>query len=315
MSRYAGVWVGLKCVHDTVESSAVVEAGPDRVRHRPARRSFALPPDGLSIRPSDDRVPQEERLHMHKLPAVKAFARANAINRIVMQGGQGAEARHRGRGQGLSRRRARRSTISASTRRRRRSSASGCSRSAWSGRSSRRPSRDFAKGLATIMVVEEKRSLIEAQLRDILYAEEKRPAVIGKPDESGRLLFAPHRRAGAEPDRPRHRRPHPATARRPPAPRPCRIRVVGAQPGRSRGPRSLFLRRLPAQFLDRAARRRARLCRHRLPLAGAVRAGPQDRRRHPHGRRGRQLGGRGALLDARPCLPEHGRRHLQPLRA
>ena len=31
LSRHAGVWVGLKCVHDTVESSAVVEAGPDRV--------------------------------------------------------------------------------------------------------------------------------------------------------------------------------------------------------------------------------------------------------------------------------------------
>ena len=139
MSRYAGVWVGLKCVHDTVESSAVIEAGPERGATVPPK-DFMLPPDGLSIRPNDDRVPQEERLHAHKIPAVKAFARANAIDRIVMQGGQGAEARHRGRRQGLSRRRARRSTISASTRPRRRSSVSACSRSAWSGRSSRRPS-------------------------------------------------------------------------------------------------------------------------------------------------------------------------------
>ena len=103
MSRYAGVWVGLKCVHDTVESSAVIEAGPERGATVPPK-DFTLPPDGLSIRPNDDRVLQEERLHVHKIPAVKAFARANAIDRIVMRGGQGAEARHRGRRQGLSRR-------------------------------------------------------------------------------------------------------------------------------------------------------------------------------------------------------------------
>ena len=42
------------------------------------------------------------------------------------------------------------------------------------------------------MVVEEKRSLIEAQIRDILYAEEIRPAVIGKTDEAGKTLFASH---------------------------------------------------------------------------------------------------------------------------
>ena len=52
--------------------------------------------------------------------------------------------------------------------------------------------KDFARGLSTIMVVEEKRSLIEAQLRDILYAEEARPTVIGKQDEQGKTLFAPH---------------------------------------------------------------------------------------------------------------------------
>ena len=67
--------------------SAVVEAGLDRVN--PVFPQEPLPPPGgLSIRPSDDRFVQEERLHMHKIPAVKAFARANAINRIVMRGGE-----------------------------------------------------------------------------------------------------------------------------------------------------------------------------------------------------------------------------------
>ena len=76
---------------------------------------------------------------------------------------------------------------------------------------------------------------------------------------------------------------------------------------------AVFLLRLPAQHLDRGAGRHARLCRHRLPFHGAV-DGPQHARLHPDGRRGRQLDRRGAVLQARACVPEPRRRHLQPLR-
>jgi len=190
MSRHAGVWVGLKCVHDTVESSAVVEAGLDRVN--PVFPKEPVPPEGgLSIRPNDDRVVQEERLHMHKLPAVKAFARANGINRIVLRGGEGAtfgivaagkaylDVRQALDDLGIDEARAARLGL--------RLLKIGM---VWPLEP--QSIRGFAKGLTTIMVVEEKRSLIEAQLRDILYAEEARPAVIGKEDEQGRTLFAPH---------------------------------------------------------------------------------------------------------------------------
>ena len=64
-----------------------------------------------------------------------------------------------------------------------------------------------------------------------------------------------------------------------------------------RGPQALVLLGLPAQHLDPAARGRARLRRHRLPLHGAV-DGARDRGLHPHGRRGRELDRRGAVLDA-----------------
>ncbi len=190
MSRHAGVWVGLKCVHDTVESSAVVEAGLDRVTPIFPTEP-ALPPGGLSIRPSDDRVVQEERLHMHKLPAVKAFARANGLNRIVLRGGERPSLGIVAAGKayldvaqalddlGIDEVKAARLGI--------RLLKVGM---VWP----LEPSivRDFARGLSTIMVVEEKRSLLEAQLRDILYAEESRPAIIGKQDERGNTLFAPH---------------------------------------------------------------------------------------------------------------------------
>ncbi len=190
LSRHAGVWVGLKCVHDTVESAAVVEAGPDRVSPVfPAEP--APPPGGLSIRPSDDRFAQEERLHMHKLPAVKAFARANGLNRIVFRGGEAPRLGIVAAGKayldvrqalddlGIDELRAARLGI--------RLLKLGM---VWP----LEPTilRDFAQGLSTIMVVEEKRSLIEAQLKDILYKEESRPLVIGKTDEEGKTLFAPH---------------------------------------------------------------------------------------------------------------------------
>ena len=65
----------------------MVEAGPERGRTQ-IPRHHKLPPDGLNIRPHDDRFAQEERLHARKIPAVLAFARANALNAIVMQGGK-----------------------------------------------------------------------------------------------------------------------------------------------------------------------------------------------------------------------------------
>ncbi len=190
MSRHAGVWVGLKCVHDTVESSAVVEAGLDRIE--PVTPTDPVPPPGgLAIRPSDDRIVQEERLHMYKLPAVKAFARANGLNRLVMRGGERPtlgiiaagkaylDVRQALDDLGIDEVKAARLGI--------RLLKIGM---VWPLEET--AVRDFARGLSTIMVVEEKRSLIEAQLRDILYAEENRPAVIGKQDEQGRSLFAPH---------------------------------------------------------------------------------------------------------------------------
>ena len=184
LSRYAGVWVALKCIHDTVESSAVVEAGPERVSTI-IPKDHKLPPGGLNIRPSDDRVPQEERLHSHKMPAVLAFTRANAINRIVMAGGKAPkfgivapgksylDVRQALDDLGIDEVQASKLGI--------RLLKIGM---VWP----LEPGiiRDFAKGLDTILVVEEKRSLIEAQMRDILYTEENRPEVIGK------VLFPAH---------------------------------------------------------------------------------------------------------------------------
>ena len=94
MSRFSGAWVALKCVHDTVESTASIPVDPDAAADR-AADDYAPPPGGLNIRWPDNglgqrmALAQEERVHVHKLEAARAFARANRLDRVVL-GGEGA---------------------------------------------------------------------------------------------------------------------------------------------------------------------------------------------------------------------------------
>src|SRR5690606_21375562 len=83
MSRYAGVWVAMKCVTDIVEASASVDIDPDRVQ--PATpQDFTMPEGGLNIRWPDTPLHQEARLLDFKLYAALAYARANNLNRVVL---------------------------------------------------------------------------------------------------------------------------------------------------------------------------------------------------------------------------------------
>jgi indolepyruvate ferredoxin oxidoreductase len=80
MSRYAGVWVGMKCITDIVEVSASVEVDPFRLE-LVLPQDFRMPPDGLNIRLPDTPLQQEARLLDYKLYAALAYARANNLNR------------------------------------------------------------------------------------------------------------------------------------------------------------------------------------------------------------------------------------------
>ena len=187
LSRYASVWVGLKCMHDTVESAAVVEAGPGRIVPI-VPKDHPLPEGGLSIRTHDDRVPQEVRLHKYKIPAVLAFARANWLNSIEFSGGRNAKIGIVAAGKSYLDVRQALEDLGIDE-----------AQAAQVGLRLLKlgmvwplePSiiKSFAKGLETIIVVEEKRSFIETQLKDILYTDKKRPVVIGKTDEAGASLF------------------------------------------------------------------------------------------------------------------------------
>ncbi|MCP4384233.1 MAG: indolepyruvate ferredoxin oxidoreductase family protein [Hyphomicrobiales bacterium] len=187
MSRFTGVWVGLKCVKDTVESTATVDGSLDR-QSTVIPGGFTMPPGGLSIRPGDPPVAQEERLHESKLPAVLAFLRANVPDRLVLAGGRAPRIGVITAGKsyldvlqalddlGIDEARA---------------AAHGLKLLKLACTWPLEPStiRRFAVQLDMIVVVEEKRGLIEAQVKEILYGGRVVPTVVGKRDEEGRWLL------------------------------------------------------------------------------------------------------------------------------
>ncbi len=81
LSRFSGLWVGLKTMKDTIEVTSVVDGDPDRMTL--VRPDFDMPADGLNIRLSDDRFQQEDRIIDYKRFAAEAFSHANKMDKRV----------------------------------------------------------------------------------------------------------------------------------------------------------------------------------------------------------------------------------------
>ncbi len=186
MSRYAGVWVGMKCITDIVEVSASVDVDPLRVQIQ-LPEDFILPADGLNIRLADTPLQQEARLLDYKLYAALAYARANKLNRelwhvpqrdarfgIMTSGKAYLDTRQALSDLGLTE--------------------AVCQRiglrlfkvgMVWPLEST--GTQQFAEGLDEILVVEEKRQVLEYQLKEELFSwigsGKKIPRVVGKFDD------------------------------------------------------------------------------------------------------------------------------------
>ncbi|WP_283967835.1 indolepyruvate ferredoxin oxidoreductase family protein [Tritonibacter sp. AK171] len=81
LSRFSGLWVGLKTMKDTIEVTSVVDGDPNRIALKTP--DIDLPADGLNIRLDDDRFRQEDRIIDHKRFAAEAFSHANKMDKRV----------------------------------------------------------------------------------------------------------------------------------------------------------------------------------------------------------------------------------------
>ncbi|MFT4268347.1 MAG: indolepyruvate ferredoxin oxidoreductase family protein, partial [Xenophilus sp.] len=182
MSRFAGVWAGMKTIQEIVESSATAMIDPERAGIV-IPTDFEMPPGGLHIRWPDAPLEQEARLMHYKWYAVLAYIRANRLNHNVIEGPHDRygimasgkaynDTRQALHDLGLDDAACRQLGI--------RLHKVGV---VWPLEA--QLTREFAAGLQEILVVEEKRQVIEYQLKEELYnwRPDVRPNVLGKFDE------------------------------------------------------------------------------------------------------------------------------------
>eukprot|EP00911_Craspedida_sp_UC1_P000865 UC1_evm3s657 len=195
MSRYSGAWVGLKTTPDVMDSTSTVSTEhEDMIIHVPTPDVHTLPAGGVHARFPDDRFAQEERLLEAKLPAVAAFARANAIDRTVII--RGPRTRLGIVTTGKSYLDTRRALLNLGlTDERCQELGVALYKVGMPWPLEPEGFRNFAAGLEEVLVVEEKRAVLEPQITEQLFnlpAGERPQRVTGKRDGTGRPLLRSH---------------------------------------------------------------------------------------------------------------------------
>ncbi len=181
MSRFSGVWSGMKTIQEIVESSASAVIDPERVNI--VLPEFEMPRGGLHIRWPDDALSQEARLFDYKWYAALAYVRANRLNYNVIEG---PNDRFGLIASGKAYNDTRQALLDLGL------DDATCQRVGirlhkvsvvWP--LDAQLTREFATGLQEILVVEEKRQVIEYQLKEELYnwRADVRPNVLGKFNE------------------------------------------------------------------------------------------------------------------------------------
>jgi len=186
LSRYSGMWVGFKAISETVESAASIELAPLPAFALPG--DFTPPPGGLHYRWPDFPGPQIEERLIAKKDAALAFARVNRVDRqvlgdaearfgIVSTGKAHLDLLEALRLLGIDERRAREIGI-------------GVYKVGMVWPLEPRGAMEFVHGKREILVVEEKRGIVESQLKEHFYdyPGSKPECMVGKFDQTGAPL-------------------------------------------------------------------------------------------------------------------------------
>jgi indolepyruvate ferredoxin oxidoreductase len=184
LSRYCGSWVALKAITDNMDSAISADIDPQRVKIV-IPESFELPQGGVHARLDDTPLAQEERLNKYKIYAAREFARVNKINKVVLDspkaklgiittGKAFLDVMQALEDLGIDEQKAHEIGLRVF-------------KVGMSWPLEPVSTHAFADGLDEILVVEEKRSIIEDQLTGQLYnwPVDKRPVVIGEFDQAG----------------------------------------------------------------------------------------------------------------------------------
>ena len=184
MSRFTGRWVGFKTIAETVETSASVNVDPYQL-DIVIPTDFEVPPGGMNIRWPDPPMQQEMRLHKYAMHAAMAFARVNGIDRVVFDspkarlgivttGKSYLDVLQALEYLGLDEKTCRDIGIRVY-------------KVGMTWPLEPEGIRAFARGLEDIIVAEEKRSFLEAQLKEHMYNWDHaiRPSIVGKYNEAG----------------------------------------------------------------------------------------------------------------------------------
>src|ERR1700720_3363404 len=188
MSRYSGCWVGMKVITETVETTAEIDL-TDEMTPFIIPADFEMPPGGLNLRWPDDRFDQDRRLQDYKGFAAIAFARANKVNRITMDspnarfglmasGKSYEDIRQALRELGVT------PDVAAKIGLR-------LYKIGMPWPLEPQGVREFAVGLEEIFIIEERREIVENQVKQELFnwRDDVRPRIVGKMDEQDKRFL------------------------------------------------------------------------------------------------------------------------------
>jgi indolepyruvate ferredoxin oxidoreductase len=192
MSRFSGLWVGIKAVTDTIEASGVVDVTPERIQTL-IPTDTVIPQGGLNLRwPEEPFLKLEERLDRFKIPAALSYAKLNQLNRhvfgianlpknavdwrpclgIISSGKSWLDVMQALADLGIDEDSAKKLGVKVM-------------KVAMPWPLEPTSLVDFSRGCSELLVIEEKRALIESQAKEILYGLPDAPRVLGKQDEKG----------------------------------------------------------------------------------------------------------------------------------